>query len=156
MRKRLSVKMLGNEGFTLLEVLIAVVILALGLLAVAQIQVIAIRSNAQSRDVTEATAMATDHLEYLKTLPFGHADLGDLNTDNNDDLTGHDPDDADQVDDDYGFNPDDTPVGKYGRMWNVADAGDTKSVVVIVRWLSGPNRVPKEVQVPTTITDPNL
>ena len=138
---------LRNEGFTLLEVLIAVVILAFGLLAIAQMQVIAIRFNYQGRDVTEAVTLAKDQLESLKTLPFGHADLGDTTDTNNDDL-------ADTVTIDHA-DPNNPIDGKYTRIWNVADfGGTTKSVMIVVSWLSGPNRIPKQVEFPTIIANP--
>ena len=136
---------LRNEGFTLLEVLIAVVILAFGLLAVAQMQVIAIRFNYQGRDTTEAVSLAKDQLESMKTLPFGHADLGDTTDTNNDDL-------ADTVTIDHA-DPNNPIDGKYTRIWNVADGGDTKSVMVVVSWLSGPNRIPNHVEFPTVISN---
>ena len=147
MHRRITMRTLRNEGFTLLEVLIAVVILAFGLLAVAQMQVIAIRFNYQGRDTTEAVTLAKDQLESMKTLPFGHADLDDITDTNNDDL-------ASTVTIDHA-DPNNPIDGKYTRTWNVADGGDTKSVMVVVSWLSGPNRIPKQVEFPTVISNPS-
>lgn len=155
MAETLKKKKLGKEGFTLLEVLIAVVVLAFGLLAIGQMQIIAIRFNAQSRDATEATTLAKDALEFFKTISFNDENLDDTNPDNNGDLTDEDPDNADHIDANHPFNSDDTPVGKFGLLWNVADGVGIKSVMVIVSWLSGPNRILRQVQFPTVIANPN-
>ena len=58
------------SGFSLIEVLISLVILSVGLLAVAQMQVAAIRSIAFSRHMTSATYLARQQLEYLRSLPY--------------------------------------------------------------------------------------
>lgn len=54
-----------DRGFTLLEVLIAIVILAIGLLAVASMQANAIRSNSLAQRVTVITAVAQGAMEDL-------------------------------------------------------------------------------------------
>lgn len=119
----------NNGGFTLLEVLIALVITAVGLLAIAQMQVIAIRANSQGKDVTEASTLATQQLEYLKALPSDHADLT------------------------VGTHADPTnPIqGKYTRTWTVVQNTDHRTVTVRINWLSGPQRIPKQVEFPTAI-----
>jgi type IV pilus assembly protein PilV len=61
----------GNqEGFTLLEVIIAISILTAGLLAVGTMQVSAIYGNSKANRVTEATSIAEDKLEQLLTLQY--------------------------------------------------------------------------------------
>ncbi|HLB01904.1 MAG TPA: prepilin-type N-terminal cleavage/methylation domain-containing protein [Nitrospiria bacterium] len=54
-----------DRGFTLLELLIAIVILAIGLLAVASMQANAIRSNSLAERVTVITAVAHGAIEDL-------------------------------------------------------------------------------------------
>lgn len=58
------------QGFTLLEVTIAVSILAVGLLGVAGMQVAAIRATAGAYRTTEATERAQDRMELLLSLPY--------------------------------------------------------------------------------------
>ena len=55
-----------SQGFTLIEVLIAVTIFAIGLLAVATLQISAINNNATGNFTTQATMLAEAHLENLK------------------------------------------------------------------------------------------
>jgi type IV pilus assembly protein PilV len=59
-----------QDGFSLLEVLIALVILAIGLLAVAQMQITAIKSNAYGSGMTSASSLASNTIERLMALPF--------------------------------------------------------------------------------------
>ena len=54
-----------QDAFTLLEVLVAISILSIGLLAVASMQVAAIQGNFHAKGVTTATALAQDTLEDL-------------------------------------------------------------------------------------------
>ena len=64
-----------EAGFTLLEVMIAITILTVGLLAVAGMQTAAIRGNDNAYRVTESTTWAQDRLELLVALPFNDARL---------------------------------------------------------------------------------
>jgi len=54
-----------ESGFTLLELIIAISILTVGLLAVASMQMAAITGNAKAFALTEATTLAQDSLEEL-------------------------------------------------------------------------------------------
>ena len=69
--------MKNAAGFTLMEVLIAMVILSFGLIAVASMQVVAIQINSAANKLTQATTMLQDKVEALLALPFTHADLSD-------------------------------------------------------------------------------
>jgi type IV pilus assembly protein PilV len=60
-------------GFTLLEIIIAISILTIGLLAVASMQSAAIRGNQLGYRVTEGTMLAQDRLEFLLTKPYNDA-----------------------------------------------------------------------------------
>jgi prepilin-type N-terminal cleavage/methylation domain-containing protein len=60
----------GEQGFTLVEVMIAIVILAYGLLVLAQMMVVATNANALSGRMTATAALAKEQLELLKAAPF--------------------------------------------------------------------------------------
>ena len=65
----------GEGGFTLLEVVVAISILTVGLLAVAIMQTTAIRGNDNAYRVTASTTWAQDRLEALIALPYSDAAL---------------------------------------------------------------------------------
>jgi type IV pilus assembly protein PilV len=69
----------GEGGFTLLEIIIAISILTFGLLAVASMQTTAIRGNDNASNITEATTFAQDTLEDLMALRYTNAALDDVN-----------------------------------------------------------------------------
>ena len=64
----------GN-GFTLIEVVAGLMILGIGLLAIASMQITSIKSGNFSSHVTQATFFAQDKLEYLKNLSYSDPDL---------------------------------------------------------------------------------
>ncbi len=120
----------NEKGFTLLEVIVAISILTIGLLAVASMQVSAIKGNTLAFGVTGATSWASDQIEKLIVLPYDHEDLQDTNGDGASGLEN-----ASEATDD---NPNPPPThGKYKVYWNVAvdDTADgTKTLNVIVIW----------------------
>jgi len=133
-----------ESGYTLMEVIVAVAVLTFGLLAVASMQVSAIRGNSFAWDKTEATNWAGDRIEKL--MRSGYNDLLSLDADGD----GTDQDaDGDGADDDGGnFGLDDdaadtadfheaSPDGVYDLYMNVAvghPRADILSVRVIIRW----------------------
>ncbi len=66
---------INSKGFTLIEVLIAMVIFSFGILAVAQMQIRALHGNSDAFSQTEATMWASNQAETLIALPFTHANL---------------------------------------------------------------------------------
>ncbi|MCK4488100.1 MAG: prepilin-type N-terminal cleavage/methylation domain-containing protein [Desulfobacterales bacterium] len=126
-----------EKGFTLLEVLIAISIFSIGILAVGTMQISSIRGNASARTHTEAATWAADRVERLMALPYNHPDLQDTDGDGAAGLN-----DATEATDD---NPNPPPrEGVYTIFWNVADntpITNTKTITVIVTWNArGANR----------------
>lgn len=60
----------SEGGFTLIEVLIAIVILTVGLLSLAQMMVLSTNANTLSGRMTSCSAVAKERLERLKAIPF--------------------------------------------------------------------------------------
>ncbi len=56
---------MGNNGFSLLEVLVALVIFTIGILGMAALQIVTIKGNYFSNNLTEATALAQQKFEEL-------------------------------------------------------------------------------------------
>jgi prepilin-type N-terminal cleavage/methylation domain-containing protein len=119
-----------QKGFTLIEVLIAMTLLVIGILAVASMQIASLGGNSHAIRVTEATTWAGDEIETIMSLPYAHADL-------NDDSGGagtaglNDTDVA-------GTLADGGPVarGNFIVFWNVADnipKADCKTIRILVR-----------------------
>src|SRR5262249_53016841 len=65
----------GSSGFTLVEALVAIVILVFGLIAIANLMIVASSSNSVARQATGAATIASLQLEQLKALPFNNAGL---------------------------------------------------------------------------------
>jgi type IV pilus assembly protein PilV len=131
--RTLKIKGLNQEnGFTLLEILIAISLLTIGLLAVASMQVMAIRGNSFSGGTTEATTLAMDRIELLMTLDYDDADLDDTNADGTAGLNNADAATADQS---RTYTNDNGLL--YNIYWNTArnsPAQDTTTIRVFVIW----------------------
>jgi type IV pilus assembly protein PilV len=63
----------SQDGFTLLEVLVAIVILTIGLIGTAGLTTGVIRGNHFSKNVTSATAAAQTQLESVKSGGYAYA-----------------------------------------------------------------------------------
>ena len=115
MRSYLKTDLASNQnGFSLIEVLIAMAILAMSMLAAATMQLGSIRNNATGNMVTQATMLAKAQMEVLKNT----ADVTTLadGTQNNIDADG-------------------LPGGIYNRSWTVSNLGTTaRRIMVTVQW----------------------
>jgi type IV pilus assembly protein PilV len=59
-----------EAGFSFIDVLLSLVVLSFGVLALADLQVIAVRGNSSSQHLTSAMSVAEQKLETIKTLAY--------------------------------------------------------------------------------------
>jgi len=105
----------GERGFTLIEVLIALTILTIGLLAVATMQISAIHGNKMGNDISRAIFLAQDKLEELKS---------------SEDITDTISVPANGSDE----------TGIFNRSWGLGPSGtNSRSVTVTVSWTTRGN-----------------
>jgi type IV pilus assembly protein PilV len=100
-----------EDGYTLIEVLIAVTIFAVGLLAVAGMQTSAIRMNSTAGTLTNLSTWGMDKIEELSALRYSHPLL------------------------DSAGNPHQERLGDYTISWTVIDNNpmtNTKNITVTV------------------------
>lgn len=110
------VRVRRDRGFTLIEILIALVITVLGLMAVAGMFVANAQGTAYARHATEASVLAEDQLELMLTTPSANLVSG-----------------FDQVDE-HGTV---VTTGGYSRVWTVAWDGNLARIAVTVTWREG-------------------
>ena len=116
-----------EQGFTLIEVMVAVVILMFGLLAVGSMQISAIRGNFMGGNTSMALSLVSDKMEDLLNQDYNNADLtaGD-----------HGPESISKE----GVEG---ASGLYRRSWTITNETNptTKSVVLTVTWENNRHRV---------------
>jgi prepilin-type N-terminal cleavage/methylation domain-containing protein len=152
-------------GFTLLEVFAAILVFALGAMALHRLQVATIQSSSFASDLTEATTLAQGKMEELLALDYLDPRLADTDGDGtNQDLNG------DGVDDDGGDfglahdNPLDSSTrvdstlqsGRYRICWNVANDHPfpaTKTIRLLVTWRDNKD-VPHRIVLNYVVRDP--
>lgn len=134
---------IGRNGFTLIEVLMAVAIFSIGVLAAASMQTSAVSTTTRLRKATMGVACASDVMERLFFLNFSHPYLS---------AGTHAPGDGEDED---GDGADDMPVvPEYNSVfesitWTVANqdldvstAGvDAKVITVTVSWGGGSRNI---------------
>ncbi len=124
--------MRNNQGFTLIEVLIAMVVLSVALLELGRMQLVAIQVNSNAQNITEAAYMAQDTMEFLMALPFTNNSLLDTAPDNEGVWTNH-------------IAP--TPPAGYSISWAVNDYQNplpNKAINITVSWqIHGATRTSK-------------
>jgi prepilin-type N-terminal cleavage/methylation domain-containing protein len=110
-KKKKSNKGITNKGFTLVEVMIGMAIFVIGYLAVASMQMMAIKGDTSARKTTEAATLAADRLETLMVIPYDNIASGGPVTE-----------------------------GAYSVSWQVAEGSllpNTKTITVRVSWQHG-------------------
>ena len=113
-RPEVTPRLRSSNGFTLIEVLVAMVILSVGLLGTAALITGIIKSNQLSNRITTATVLAQDKMEVIKSVSYSNA-----------------------VSEARAFLP--SPDNKYEREVTVVDdspAVNMKAVTVTVYWES--------------------
>jgi len=65
----------ADHGFTIIEVLMAISIFAIGILGVAAMQMASVKGNASARGVTDIATWAADRVEKLMALPYDDSAL---------------------------------------------------------------------------------
>jgi prepilin-type N-terminal cleavage/methylation domain-containing protein len=103
-----------NRGFTLIEAVIAMAIFSIGILAVGSMQLWNTKNNTTGNYTTQATMLARQKIEELKTV----SDLTTLPTTEQSDT-----------------------IGIYTRTWIADGSGTSRKLTVIVEWTRmGQNR----------------
>ena len=69
-------KIANSSGFTLIEVMIAVLVLVVGLLGVAGVATTVINGNTFGKEITTATTLAQDKMEELKGMRYSNIASG--------------------------------------------------------------------------------
>jgi type IV pilus assembly protein PilV len=109
-----------QQGFTLIEVLIALLVLMVGMAGILSLQLTSMKATAFSRHATEASSLAEDKVEDLRTVPLNSARFA----------TGSDQVDARGVQD---------ADGLYTRSWTITPGTDTTVINVSVSWIERGN-----------------
>ena len=119
-----------SKGFTLMEVMIAIVVLSVALLALAGLQIISIQGNSFGNHMTEAITLAKDLMEEMKNAEW------------------------DQIVD----KSDDHPKGDsptfYHRACSVAQFDKIKTVTVTVTWDNGTHSAALVTKIPDLRVNP--
>ncbi len=74
-KKQLTTFTAVQQGFTLVEVMIALLIFSIGVLGLAAMQIDFITGNDTARELTEAATRASDKLEQLRAVGYTDTDL---------------------------------------------------------------------------------
>ncbi len=102
----------NSKGFTLIEVLITLIILAVSLLALAGLMATTTKSNASGGHITEASTLAQDRLEELRAVQWDNIPVGAV---------------SDQRNGSTGIN--------YVRNLNVQQNGNLKTATITINWM---------------------
>lgn len=116
---------LSKKGFSLIELLVALSILAIGLLGIIPLAITTIRLNAFQNQMLNAKYLAERQAEYLRSISLNSPDLTNDNDNNDLDNTTNPDHNITRIMDGTTYN----------IMWNVAeDSSGVRIVNIIVQW----------------------
>ncbi|HOP48573.1 MAG TPA: prepilin-type N-terminal cleavage/methylation domain-containing protein [Desulfobacteraceae bacterium] len=153
----------GQQGFSLVEIMIAVAVFAIGILGVGAMQVKSINTDSQSSRITEVATTLEQLMERITAYDYSDLWLNDTDGDGTgQDLDNNGVDDRDEVDPPpvplFNFGLNDTfqvdpgtgniiptadhfrIIGNYTVYWNVAvdqPTRDLKTIRAIIFWTEG-------------------
>ena len=116
------------DGFTLVEVMVALVVITIGILAVNAMQIVAVRGNSSANGLSSASNFAMDQVEEIFALDYDDALLAD-GTGTNNGAAGLNDNTVASAD----HNDTSDPI--YTILWNVAEEfpmDNIKTINIIV------------------------
>jgi len=130
-------KIIGHRAFTLIEVMVAFTILAIGVLGILPVVVFFVKSNVHNRQSTQARLLAEQYAERLRTVDYENVILAD---------------DGDTTDAENVAAPDhvDTVAADgvdYRVMWNIFEnfgQQGVKRINIIILWTDPDSRQTKQ------------
>ena len=125
-----------NNGFSLIEVMVAMTILTVGILGMMVLQMKGVKNNSLSGSATTATLLAQLHMESIIHADYESPGISDVNISNNNRLKSSRNVDYQNID----VNGKGVHWGRFTLCWNVADdtpVKNTKTIVVTVSWENG-------------------
>lgn len=132
--------MKNHRGFSLLETMLAMLIMLMILLSVAQLFAMSVAVNKAADDITQVTSLASEMVERLKVRGYdGLTAGGSLDAD----TTGYF--DTPSVDDD--------DAAEFTRRWLLTDNGDHMQIDVRVIAMSRLHGAVKETTVTSIVAD---
>lgn len=124
--RAVMMKIHQEKGFTLIEVLAAVTVFSIGIIAAASMQGISTRNSTKARYITEGTVATVWEMEGFMNIPFTHDDLADRRNMSAEELAAL----TTTASLDYGGD------GRYTITWQIQDnvpAPNTKTVAMTIR-----------------------
>ena len=100
---------LKSDGFTLIEILVAIVILSVSLLALAALMATTTQNTSFGGHITEAATFAQDQFEQLRVTQWANIITGNNTTTGSTGIV-------------------------YTRNWNVVTSGNVRTITITISW----------------------
>ncbi|MFH0925200.1 MAG: prepilin-type N-terminal cleavage/methylation domain-containing protein [bacterium] len=123
-----------QTGFTLIEVMVALSVFAVGILGLAIMQISAIKGSSSSMKVTNVAQIASKEIEELMLLDYNDSNLVDSNADGSAGLNDNTSDTADQT---FDRTQEGNVKETYTLYYNIAEdypLVNSKTIRLILIW----------------------